>query len=120
MNDLYGGDILIRSELVKELTNRAVRVGQINSVTYDGAAERLMANEPSEQQAALLRRVAAGERINDLVDRANVIEEVESVGREQLHRVESLLVQALVRMLKAAGWPASRVTDQVLPVSSHT
>ena len=37
--------------------------------------------EWSEQQAALLRRVAAGERLNDASpDWANIIEEVESVG----------------------------------------
>jgi hypothetical protein len=62
----------------------------------------------SEQQAALLRRVAAGERINDQVDWPNIIEEVESVGLEQLHAVESLLVQALVHILKAKAWPQSR------------
>jgi hypothetical protein len=62
----------------------------------------------SEQQAELLRRVARGERINDQVDWPNIIEEVESVGREQLHAVESLLVQALVHMLKAGAWPQSR------------
>ena len=62
----------------------------------------------SEQQAALLRRIAAGERINDQVDWENVIEEVESVGREQLHSVESLLVQALAHMLKAEAWPLAR------------
>jgi hypothetical protein len=64
--------------------------------------------EWSEQQAALLRRVAAGERLNEAApDWANIIEEVESVGREQLHAVESLLVQALLRSLKAAAWPLS-------------
>ena len=62
----------------------------------------------SEQQAALLRRIAGGERINDQVDWENVIEEVESVGREQLHSVESLLVQALAHMLKAEAWPLAR------------
>ncbi len=36
----------------------------------------------SEQQAQLLRRLAAGERVNDLIDWQNVIEEVDSVGRE--------------------------------------
>jgi hypothetical protein len=35
----------------------------------------------SERQAALLRRMAAGERINDQVNWQNVIEEIESVGR---------------------------------------
>jgi len=63
----------------------------------------------SEQQATLLRRHAAGQRANDgAIDWSNVIEEVESVGREQLHAVESLLVRALVHMLKAEAWPLSR------------
>ena len=52
----------------------------------------------SQRQAQLLRRLAAGERVNDQVDWENVIEEVESVGSEQLHAVESLLVQALVHI----------------------
>src|SRR5260370_4883085 len=59
----------------------------------------------SERQGALLRRLAAGERSNDQIDRENVVEEVESVGREQLHAVESLLFQHL---LKAQAWPLSR------------
>jgi hypothetical protein len=63
--------------------------------------------EWSEHQAALLRRVAAGERLNDQVDWANVVEEIESVGREQLHAVESVLVQALLHRLKADAWPLS-------------
>jgi Domain of unknown function DUF29 len=62
----------------------------------------------SEQQAELLRRLAAGERVNDQLDWINIIDEVESVGSEQLHAVESLLTQALIHMLKARGWPQSR------------
>jgi hypothetical protein len=62
----------------------------------------------SEQQAALLRRLAAGERVNEQSDWENVIDEVECVGSEQLHAVESFLVQALVHMLKAEAWPLSR------------
>jgi len=62
----------------------------------------------SERQADLLRRLAAGERVNDQVDWENVVEEVESVGREQLHAVESLLLQALVHLLKAQAWPQSQ------------
>jgi hypothetical protein len=62
----------------------------------------------SEHQAALLRRVAAGERINDQVDWENVIEEIESVGRSERTAVKSLLVRALVHMLKAEAWPLSR------------
>jgi hypothetical protein len=63
----------------------------------------------SEQQAALLRRHAASERANDVApDWPNIIEEIESVGREQLHAVESLLLLALIHWLKAAAWPDSR------------
>lgn len=61
----------------------------------------------SEQQAALLRRVAGGERINDQVDWANVAEEIESVGRSELNAVESHLIQALLHDLKAEAWPLS-------------
>jgi hypothetical protein len=66
----------------------------------------------SEHQAELLRRLAGGERVNDLVDWENVIEEVESVGSEQLHIVESLLVQAIAHRLKAQGWPPARDLDK--------
>jgi hypothetical protein len=62
----------------------------------------------SERQSALLRRLAAGERVNDQIDWENVTEEIDSVGREQLHAVESLLRQALVHMLKAQAWPDCR------------
>ena len=62
----------------------------------------------SERQAELLRRVGAGEMVNDQVDWENVAEEVESVGRSQLAKVKSLLVQALAHMLKAEAWPLSR------------
>jgi hypothetical protein len=62
--------------------------------------------EWSEQQAALLRRVAAGERVNDTdLDWPDIIEEIESVGLEQLHAVESLLVRAMLHILKAEAWP---------------
>jgi hypothetical protein len=63
----------------------------------------------SEHQAALLRRRAAGELVNDAeMDWSNIAEEIEDVGRSQLHAVESLLVQALRHMLKAEAWPLSR------------
>ena len=63
----------------------------------------------SEQQAALLRRVAAGDRMNDAhPDWPNIIEEIEDVGRSQVSSVQSLLVEALVHMLKAEAWPLSR------------
>ena len=62
----------------------------------------------SERQTELLRRVAAGERVNDQVDWANVIEELESVGRSDLNAVSSWLIQALRHDLKAEAGPLSR------------
>lgn len=63
----------------------------------------------SERQAELLRRRAAGELVNEAeLDWPNIAEEIESVGSEQLHAVRSLLIQALVHMLKAEAWPLSR------------
>jgi hypothetical protein len=60
----------------------------------------------SERQAELLRRRAAGELVNDAeLDWPNIAEEIESVGSEQRHAVESLLLRALIHMLKAACWP---------------
>lgn len=61
----------------------------------------------SEQQAALLRQLAAGERPDEAVDWPNVIEELEAVGRSELRRCESLLIQALMHLLKLNAWPGS-------------
>jgi len=63
----------------------------------------------SEHQAAVLRRRAAGELVNDAeLDWPHIAEEIEDVGSNRLHAVESLLVQALRHMLKAEAWPYSR------------
>jgi len=62
----------------------------------------------SEQQAELLRRVAAGEPPNETPDWPSIIEEIESVGSDRLHSLRSWLRQALIHMLKAQAWPASR------------
>ncbi len=62
----------------------------------------------SERQRDLLRKVAAGEQVNEAPDWPNIIEEIESVGSEQIHAVRSLLRQALIHMLKAEAWPLSR------------
>jgi hypothetical protein len=59
----------------------------------------------AEHQAELLRRAGRGEPINDQIDWENVAEEVESVGRSELHAVESLLVQAILHGLKSDAWP---------------
>jgi hypothetical protein len=57
----------------------------------------------AEQQAALLRRLADGERINEAVDWPHLIEEVEDLGRAELHNCESLLRQAMLHLLKLHG-----------------
>ena len=61
----------------------------------------------SERQAALLRRVAAGEKVGDQIDWDNVVDEIESAGRRQLTQARSLLVEAMVALLKAKVWPLS-------------
>jgi hypothetical protein len=86
---------------------------------YDAAAEPGGATMPdslydtdilswSERQADLLRRLASGERLNETIDWENVIEEVESVGRSELHGCESLLLQALIHLQKLHLTPNSR------------
>jgi hypothetical protein len=62
----------------------------------------------SERQADLLRRLDSGLPTNERPDWTNIIEEIEDVGRSELHAVESLLAQALRHWLKAEAWPASR------------
>lgn len=62
----------------------------------------------TEQQAGLLRRLAAGERVNDAVDWPNVIEEIEALGRSELHGCTSLLRHAMAHLLKLHAWPGSR------------
>ena len=63
----------------------------------------------SEEQARRLLRVAANDRRNDeSPDWANIVEEIESVGRSQLSAVRSLLIQALAHDLKAEAWPLSQ------------
>ena len=61
----------------------------------------------AERQAKLLRRLAAGERLNEPVDWPNVIEEVQDVGLSELRACKSLLRQALVHLLKSYAWPGS-------------
>ena len=45
----------------------------------------------SELQSTLLRRIAAGEPVNERPDWANIIEEVESVGRSDLRAVQVIV-----------------------------
>lgn len=60
----------------------------------------------SQHQAELLRRVARGERVNE-VDWDHVVEEIEDVGLSELNAVRAYLRLTLVHLLKLRGWPAS-------------
>ena len=73
-----------------------------------GSAYEVDVLEWSEHQARLLRQHAAGQPGNEPPDWANIIEEVESVGRSQLSAVRSLLIRALDHDLKCAAWPQTQ------------
>ena len=60
----------------------------------------------SRHQADLLRRVARGERVND-VDWEHVVEAIEDVGVSQLTAVQSYPRLLLVHLLKLRCWPDS-------------
>ncbi len=63
----------------------------------------------SQNQADLLRRLGRGERVND-VDWTNVAEEIEDVGRSELHSVESFLTLMLLHLLKLHAWPTNEAS----------
>ena len=62
----------------------------------------------SERQAEALRRMRAGERVNDL-DWDNVIEKVEGLGRSETKAVRTLLVRAIEHLLKQ---PLGRISGR--------
>jgi hypothetical protein len=63
--------------------------------------------EWSERQAALLRRLASGEHINDQIDWPNVIEEVETVGRSERAALRSHIAVVLEHLMKLQASPAT-------------
>src|ERR1700744_3987434 len=55
----------------------------------------------AEQQAALLRRLAAGERVNNAEpDWLNIAEELEAVGRSERRELRSRMERLLQHLLK--------------------
>lgn len=64
--------------------------------------------EWSQRQSTLLRRVAAGEKVNETPDWANIIEEIEDLGANAIRAVRSHLLQAMLHELKIRAWPGSR------------
>jgi len=59
----------------------------------------------SEQQAAALRKLAARRDLPNELDLANVIEEIEDVGRSEFHTVESLSDNIMAHLLLLAADP---------------
>src|SRR5215472_14119086 len=64
----------------------------------------------AREQAALLRRLEAGEQVNDQIDWPNIIEEVETVGRSELRAATSPLTNAMQHKLYLLGWPGHTST----------
>lgn len=61
----------------------------------------------SERQAALLRRAAAGERVNDQVDWENVAEEIESLGKSDRRELTNRIRTILTHLIKLQTSPAT-------------
>src|SRR5947209_1238649 len=62
----------------------------------------------SEQQAALLRRMASGELVNTReLDWPNIAEEIESVGTSQRSALSSQIRRVLEHLMKLEASPAS-------------
>ena len=62
----------------------------------------------SREQADLLRRMAAGERVNDQVDWENVAEEIESLGNSDRRDVRSRIHTVLRYLIKLQASPADQ------------
>ena len=61
----------------------------------------------TDQQADALRRFAAGERVNDLVDWTNIIEEIESLGRSQEQELANRVSTILDHLMRLQASPAT-------------
>jgi hypothetical protein len=62
----------------------------------------------SERQGGLLRRIAAGERVNDAdLDWPNIAEEIESVGRSERAALSSHIANAIEHLIKLQISPAT-------------
>lgn len=61
----------------------------------------------SERQANLLRRMGAGHRVNDLIDWANVAEEIESLGRSDKRELRSRIATILEHLIKLQVSPGN-------------
>jgi hypothetical protein len=62
--------------------------------------------EWSERQADLLRRVAAGEAVNEKPDWLNIAEEIDALGKNQGRELVSRIAVILVHLIKIQASPA--------------
>ena len=62
----------------------------------------------SREQADLLRRMGAGERLNDQVDWDNVAEEIASLGKSDRRDLGSRIQTTLTHLIKLSISPASQ------------
>ena len=71
----------------------------------------------SREQADLLRRMAAGERVNDQVDWENVAEEIESLGnsdrRDVRSRIHTVLRHLIKLQVSPADWQGNRIWNSL-------
>lgn len=60
----------------------------------------------SEQQADLLRQIAAGERVNDQIDWSSIAEEVEALGKRDKRELQNRITTILLHLIKLQASPA--------------
>ena len=60
----------------------------------------------SEHQAGLLRRLAAGESVNEPADWSNLAEEIEALGKTQSRELSSRIATVLEHLMKLQASPA--------------
>lgn len=63
--------------------------------------------EWSARQADLLRRLAAGEQLNEQIDWPNVIDEVETVGRSERALLQNQIALVLEHLMKLQASPST-------------
>jgi hypothetical protein len=61
----------------------------------------------SERQSELLRRLAAGESVNESPDWPHIVEEIESLGKSDKREVRSRVATILLHLIKLIASPAS-------------
>lgn len=61
----------------------------------------------ADRQAGLLRRMGAGERVNDQVDWENVAEEIEALARSDRRELRNRVRTILVHLIKLQASPAT-------------